>query len=73
VAGRVSHKTEQMEEVIMNKLKELVVTVKAKIDVDESTANACLKLVEMYVNAKDVKIVVDRMPNGEEVFRYEPN
>ena len=48
------------------KAEELTVEVKAKIDVDESTANACLKLVEIYLNAHNkITLNAKDRDNGE--------
>ena len=54
------------------KVHELTVTINAKLDVDRRTAETCLRLVEAYVNANHVLIVVDREPNGEVHYHYEP-
>ena len=54
------------------KVTELTVTINAKLDVDRRTAETCLRLVEAYVNANPVLIAVDREPNGEVHYRYEP-
>ena len=62
---------ERMEEIM--KAHELTVTINAKLDVDSGTAETCLRLVEAYVNANNVYIVVDTEPSGEVHFRYEPN
>lgn len=49
-----------------------VVEVKAKMTVDRATAEACLKMVELYVNSNFVNLVCDKSENGEVQFRYEP-
>ena len=51
---------------------EVVVEVKAKMTVDRATAEACLKMVELYVNSNAVNIVSDKSENGEVQFHYEP-
>ena len=53
-------------------LENVVVEVKAKMTVDRATAEACLKMVELYVNSSGVNLMVDRMENGELKFYYEP-
>lgn len=52
-------------------LDDVVVEVKAKITVDRATAEACLKMVELYVNSNAVNLVSDKSENGEVQFRYE--
>ena len=37
------------------KMQEITVDVGVKMNVDESTANACLKIVEMYLNQNENK------------------
>ena len=53
-------------------LENVVVEVKAKMTVDRATAEACLKMVELYVNSNGVNVMVDRLGNGELKFYYEP-
>ena len=53
-------------------LDNVVVEVKAKMTVDRSTAEACLKMVELYVNSNPVNLIADKSENGEVQFRYEP-
>lgn len=53
-------------------LENVVVEVKAKMTVDRATAEACLKMVELYVNSSGVNVMVDRLENGELKFYYEP-
>lgn len=53
-------------------LENVVVEVKAKMTVDRATAEACLKMVELYVNSNPVKLMGDKSENGEEQFYYEP-
>ena len=52
--------------------KDLTLEVKAKLTVDRSTAESCLKMVELYVNNNGVNLMVDRLENGELKFYYEP-
>ena len=52
--------------------KALEIEVKAKMTVDRETAEACLKMVELYVNSSGVNVMVDRLENGELKFYYEP-
>lgn len=49
---------------------EIEVKIKAKFDVDKQTAETCLKLVEMYVNANNVTLVHGKRENGETYFEY---
>ena len=53
-------------------LDNVVVEVKAKMTVDRATAEACLKMVELYVNSNAVNLMADKSENGEVQFRYEP-
>ena len=53
-------------------LENVVVEVKAKMTVDRATAEACLKMVELYVNSNAVHLMADKSENGEVQFRYEP-
>ena len=53
-------------------LEDVVVEVKAKMTVDRATAEACLKMVELYVNSNSVNIIADKKENGEVQFYYEP-
>ena len=52
--------------------EDLTFEVKAKLTVDRSTAEACLKMVELYVNNNGANVMVDRLENGELKFYYEP-
>lgn len=52
--------------------KDLTIEVKAKLAVDRATAEACLKMVELYVNSNGVNVMVDKLENGELNFYYEP-
>ena len=53
-------------------LDNVVVEVKAKMTVDRATAEACLKMVELYVNSNGVNVMVDKLESGELKFYYEP-
>ena len=53
-------------------LENVVVEVKAKMTVDRATAEACLKMVELYVNSNGVNVMVDKLESGELNFYYEP-
>ena len=53
-------------------LENVVVEVKAKMTVDKATAEACLKMVELYVNSNPVNLMGDKAENGEVQFYYEP-
>ena len=52
--------------------EDLTLEVKAKLTVDRATAEACLKMVELYVNSSGAKVMADRLENGELKFYYEP-
>ena len=52
--------------------EDLTFEVKAKLTVDRSTAEACLKMVELYVNSNPVNLMADKSENGEVQFYYEP-
>ena len=51
--------------------KALEIEVKAKMTVDRATAEACLKMVELYVNSNPVNLMADKSENGEVQFYYE--
>ena len=53
-------------------LENVVVEVKARMTVDRTTAEACLKMVELYVNSNSVNVVAEKSEDGELKFRYEP-
>ena len=52
--------------------EDLTLEVKAKLTVDRATAEACLKMVELYVNSSGVNVMVDKLESGELKFYYEP-
>ena len=56
----------------MAKAEDLTIEVKAKLTVDKATAEACLKMVELYVNANSVNLMADKSEDGEVQFYYEP-
>ena len=56
----------------MAKAEDLTIEVKAKLTVDKATAEACLKMVELYVNANSVNLMADKSEDGELEFYYEP-
>ena len=47
------------------------VSVNLNMNIDKSTAEGCLKIVEMYVNANKARVIADREPNGEVRYHYE--
>lgn len=57
---------------MVNKENGITVTVNVKMSVDESTANGCLKIVEMYLNQTGGSIRFDKNKNGEVMLEYEP-
>lgn len=50
---------------------EVEVTVNLSMNIDKSTAEGCLKIVEMFVNASNARVVADREPNGDVRYHYE--
>lgn len=50
---------------------EVEVTVNLSMNIDKSTADGCLKIVEMFVNASNARVVADREPNGDVRYHYE--
>ena len=56
----------------MAKAEDLTIEVKAKLTVDKATAEACLKMVELYVNANSVNLMADKSEDGELKLYYEP-
>ena len=52
--------------------EDLTLEVKAKLTVDRATAEACLKMVELYVNSNPINLMGDKRENGEVQFYYEP-
>lgn len=47
------------------------IAVNLSMNIDKSTAEGCLKIVEMFVNSSNARIVADREPNGEVRYHYE--
>lgn len=47
------------------------VAVNLNMSIDKSTAEGCLKIVEMYVNANNARVIADREPNGDVRYHYE--
>lgn len=63
---------EQVEETVMRTDKlDVDVTVNLSMNIDKSTAEGCLKIVEMFVNANNARVISDREPNGEVRYHYE--
>ena len=52
--------------------EDLTLEVKAKLTIDRATAEACLKMVELYVNSNPINLMADKSENGELKFYYEP-
>lgn len=48
------------------------IPIAVKMNIDESTAAGCLKIVEWYVNQTGKKVVSFRQENGEVQLSYEP-
>lgn len=48
----------------MAKVEDITVEVKANMTVDETTAEACLKLVELYINQNDVDLIGNTKIDG---------
>lgn len=48
----------------MAKVEDITVEVKANINVDETTAEACLKLVELYINQNGVDLIGETKVDG---------
>lgn len=47
------------------------VKLNLSMNIDKGTAECCLKIVEMYVNANKTRVVADREPNGDVRYHYE--
>ena len=54
----------------MAKFEDITIDVKANLTVDRRTAETCLRLVEIYVNANSVMIEGHRKEDGEYEFRF---
>ena len=53
------------------KTDEIEIGVQAKLTVDRGTVEACLKLVELYVNRTQKNIIVYKSRTGEIVLEFE--
>ena len=54
------------------KAEELTVEVKAKLEVSRSTAEACLKMIEIYVNEHpNIRIIAEKKEDGTDSFHLE--
>lgn len=53
------------------KAEEITVEAKAKLDVSRNTAEACLKLVEIYCNNNNVDILGRKNEDGTETFSFD--
>jgi hypothetical protein len=61
-----------VEETVMEaKRLSVDVAVNLNMSIDKSTAEGCLKIVEMYVNANNARVIADREPNGDVRYHYE--
>ena len=49
---------------------DLNVEIKTKMVIDRSTAEACLKIVEMYLNSTNFRIDLDYDENGDVELKY---
>lgn len=57
--------------VMMMKVDELTVEVKAKLTVDKATAEGCLKMVEIYLNNNsNMNIQLDCLETGERQLKF---
>lgn len=55
----------------MAKIDEITVEVSANLHVDRRTADACLKLLEIYMNDNsDLRIEVTRLEDGTEHYYF---
>lgn len=48
------------------------VEVNLSMNIDKSTAEGCLKIVEMYVNANNMCVIANKEPSGKVRYCYEP-
>lgn len=56
----------------MASIQEITVPVAVKMEIDESTAEACLKIVELYVNQHpNLDIIARTNKNGTVNYQYE--
>ena len=49
---------------------DLNIEIKTKMIIDRSTAEACLKIVEMYLNSTNFKVDLDYDENGDVELKY---
>ena len=49
---------------------DLNVEIKTKMVIDRSTAEACLKMVEMYLNSTNFRVDLDYDENGDVELKY---
>lgn len=54
----------------MPKFEDVTIDVKARLDVDQRTAEGCLKLVEIFCNANGMYIIGHREDNGDTTYRF---
>ena len=53
------------------KASEITIDVNAKLEVSKSTAEACLKLVEIYINNNsNIEVQVTKNKDGTESFNF---
>lgn len=57
----------------MPKATELTVDIKARFDVDRRTAETCLRLVELYINANDLQIMHTVCEDGQFALKFVRN
>lgn len=50
---------------------EITVDVEAKLHVSRATAEACLHLVQLYVNDTGINVIARKLENGELDFEFE--
>lgn len=51
-------------------LNELKIEVRAEVTVSKETAEACLKLVQIYCNTNKVKLIGKQLPSGQIEFYF---
>lgn len=53
--------------------KDIAIKVNCSLTVDKNTANACLRLVQIYLNANsNIKLIQRQAETGETELEYEP-
>lgn len=55
----------------MAKLTDITIDVKANLNVDRRTAETCLRLVEIFCNAKRIGVIGHRGEDGYTTFEFE--